>query len=66
LVRIRIPDPCHWITDPDLDTDPDSYLDPDPALFVGGFQDATKKLVFFLSFCVCLFSVLVPSVGTYM
>ena len=33
-----------------LDSDPDLDLDPDPALFVSGFQDAYKILVFSMFF----------------
>jgi hypothetical protein len=31
--------------DPDSDPDPDPILDPDPAIFVIGLQDASKKLI---------------------
>ncbi len=48
LRRIRILGSLHWITDLDPDLD--------PALFVSGFQDATKKN--FNVFCLLL------SVGT--
>ncbi len=30
-------------------------MDPDPAIFVIDLQDANKKLIFFLNFCLLLF-----------
>jgi hypothetical protein len=38
----RIPNPYHWITNPDLDPAPD------PGLFFSGFQDANEKLLLLL------------------
>jgi hypothetical protein len=34
--------------DPDSNPDPD--VDPDPAIFVTGFQEANKKLIFLIKF----------------
>ncbi len=49
-------DPGHFGTDPyNWDTGPDSDPAPNPALFVSGFQDFNKKLVFFLSFFLFTF-----------
>jgi hypothetical protein len=51
IVSYRVPDQCHF------DTDPDPDLDPGPALFVSDFQGANKKQVFPLKFFSFLLSV---------
>jgi hypothetical protein len=47
LGQIRILGFVNLITDP--------APDPDPALFVGGFEDANKKLFFFLRILLIIF-----------
>jgi hypothetical protein len=56
ILEISVADPWYFGVDPDAD--PCLWLmdpDPDPAIFVIDLQDASKKLIFFVIFCLLLF-----------